>query len=69
MIELDSLKNICSVNYFPNCLLWPVQANIVRNIDVNGNESETLGACTGQRRHFGEEFTEQKLFRGSSSIT
>ena len=54
MIELDSLKNICSVNYSPKYLIWPVQAPKVSNIDANGNEQETLGACTGQMRRFGE---------------
>ena len=44
----------CSVNYSPKCFFWPVQADRVSNIDVNGNESGTLGAYTGQRRHFGE---------------
>ena len=41
MIELDSLKNFCSVNYCPKFLL--VQADRVGNIDVNGNEKEILG--------------------------
>ena len=36
IIELDCLKNFCSVNYSPKGLR-------VSNIDVNGNEKEILG--------------------------
>ena len=41
-----ALKKFCSVNYSRKYLLWPVQADRVSNIDVNGNESEILFACT-----------------------
>ena len=54
MIEFDSLKSFCSVNYSLKCLIRPVQAPKVSNIDANGNEKESLGACTGQMRYFRE---------------
>ena len=53
-IELDCLKNLCSVNYSRKFLTSLVQADRVSNIDVNGNKRETSGARTGQMRHFGE---------------
>ena len=54
MIELDSLKNFCSVNNSLKSLFSFAQSHIVSNIDANGNEGDNLGACTGQIRHFGE---------------
>ena len=40
MRELDSLKNICSVNYSLKSVIWFSQAHINSNIDTNGNEMQ-----------------------------
>ena len=62
MIELDSLKNFCSVNYSLKRLICFAQAHIVINMaDI---KRKTFGAYVGQMRHY----TEQKFFRESSSI-
>ena len=54
MIEFDALKNFCSVNYSLKGLISFAQAHVVSNMVLNGNVRETLGACTGQMRHFRE---------------
>ena len=74
LLDIDVLKNSCSVNFSQKTLNESAQAHIVVNMVVNGNDYlplttilPTTWTCADPFKVFWEKFTEQEFFKTSSS--